>query len=449
MSKMSLTRRSVLSAAVLASSATLAKPFVRGAFAAGKLSVGWWDHWTPGANQGLQKLCEAWAAKEKVDLKVDFITSNGDKNLLTIASEAQARTGHDVLQIPSWYAAGQAKNLEPVDDLVNALIKEHGDVTPGHKYLGKQNGHWIAVPTGIQSTAATPCARIDMFKEYVGLDLTKMYPAGPVPDKELVDNWTWEFFLTAAEKCFKGGHPFGLPMSTCSDAANQIGAVFSAYGSQLVDASGKITVKSDETRQVLEWFKRLVQFLPESAFAWDNASNNKALVSGKSALILNPPTAWAVAKRDAPKVCEQLWTFHAPKGPKGRFDPSGFGFWGIWNFSTSKAAAKSLLMYLSTRDSVEKLVTASAGDDIPPYAKLRDFKVWETEEPPKGTMYNYPPRGDVIPSMTGFPAPPAIGVQIYAQGTMAKMIAQCTQQGKSIDAAIELAERELEGFIRS
>jgi len=32
-----------------------------------------------------------WAAKEKVDLSIDFITSNGDKILLTIAAEAQAK----------------------------------------------------------------------------------------------------------------------------------------------------------------------------------------------------------------------------------------------------------------------------------------------------------------------------------------------------------------------
>ncbi|MGA7862802.1 MAG: hypothetical protein WCA23_02185 [Stellaceae bacterium] len=31
----------------------------------------------PGANVPLEKLCHEWADKEKVDLKVDFITSNG------------------------------------------------------------------------------------------------------------------------------------------------------------------------------------------------------------------------------------------------------------------------------------------------------------------------------------------------------------------------------------
>ena len=35
------------------------------------------------------------------------------------------------------------------------------------------------------------------------------------------------------------------------------------------------------------------------------------------------------------------------------------------------------------------------------------------------------------------------------QGTICKMVAQCTQQGKSIDQAIEFAQSELEGFMRT
>ena len=78
-----------------------------------------------------------------------------------------------------------------------------------------------------------------------------------------------------------------------------------------------------------------------------------------------------------------------------------------------------------------------------------DFKVWEDVGPPKDTVYNYPPRGDVIPSTTGWPAPFKIGTQMYAQATMTKMIAMCTQQGKSIDQAMAFAESEIEGFMRT
>jgi len=72
----SLSRRRVLQAAALATAAaSLTKPFVRSAFAAGKLSVGFWDHWVPGANNTLTKLCNEWAEKNKVEITIDYITT--------------------------------------------------------------------------------------------------------------------------------------------------------------------------------------------------------------------------------------------------------------------------------------------------------------------------------------------------------------------------------------
>jgi ABC-type glycerol-3-phosphate transport system substrate-binding protein len=239
-----------------------------------------------------------------------------------------------------------------------------------------------------------------------------------------------------------------MPMSTTSDAVQWVGSMFNSHGAQLVDAKGDITVRSDAIRTVLEWFKRTVPFFPPSVFAWDDASNNKALISGQSALIFNAPSAWAVAKRDAPKVAEQLWTFPTPVGPKGRHISGRYRYWGIWNFSANKPAAKSLLLYLSTKESIAKLLQGGQGFDVPPFDKI-DSPVWAEAEPPKGTLYNFPPRGDVIVSVAGYPAPARIGVQIYSQGTMAKMIAQCTQQGKSVDQAIAFAEQELEGYMRT
>jgi len=445
----SLTRRKLLKAAALATT-TFAAPFVRRAHAGGKLTVGFWDHWVPGANDTMTKLCREWAAKEKVDITIDYITSQGDKLILTAAAEAQAKSGHDVLTIPTWYVVGHADDLEPVDDLVKSLIAENGKVRADAEYLGTQDGHWLAVPANVGCQTKPPCGRIDLLKKFANLDVVKMYPAGAPPDQALADAWTWDTFATAAEKCFKGGYPFGMPLGQAStDATDWVGAVFAGHGAELVDQEGNITVKSDAVKHVLEWFKRIVPFLPSDVFAWDDAGNNKWLISGKGALIMNPPSAWAVAKRDAPRVAEQCWTFPSPKGPKGRLEPALPFFWGIWNFSQNKAAAKSLLMYLSQRASAQQFVAASGGYDLPPWASLYDFKTWEQEEPPRGTLYNYPPRHpDQIVSVACAPAPKRIANQMYVQATMTKMIAHCTQSGKSIDEAIDWAAAEIEGFSR-
>jgi ABC-type glycerol-3-phosphate transport system substrate-binding protein len=113
-------RRSVLQTGALATAA-LAAPYVRGAFAAGSLKLGFWDHWVPGANDVMTQICKEWADKAKVELTIDFITSQGDKLILTAAAEEQAKSGHDILTMPTWYAIGHAAALEPVDDLVKTL----------------------------------------------------------------------------------------------------------------------------------------------------------------------------------------------------------------------------------------------------------------------------------------------------------------------------------------
>jgi ABC-type glycerol-3-phosphate transport system substrate-binding protein len=443
-----LTRRRVLQTAALATTA-VATPFVHGAFAAGKLSVGFWDHWVPGANNALTKLCKEWAEKEKVDITIDYITSQGDKLNLTQAAEAQARSGHDILTFLAWAAASQADKLEPVDDVMASLIKTNGAVSKGIEYVAKQKGHWIAVPSCVGSPTLPSCARIDIFKNVLGIDLVKMYPPSAPADPALAETWNWDTFVTGAQKCFKDGHPFGLAMGVTNDAVAWLDPVLRSHGAALVDGEGNITVKSDEMRQVLEWFKKLVPVMPKDAFAWDDSSNNKYLIAGQGALIFNPPSAWAVAVRDAPKVAELLWTFPTPKGPKGRFDAAVPFFWGTWAFSPNKAAAKSLLTYIAQPSSVEQTVAASKGYDIPPFAGLHDFKTWAEEAPPKGTIYHYPPRGDVEMVIPYSPAPPNIANQIYAQATAPKMVAKCTVEGKSIDEAIAWAASELEGFSRS
>lgn len=442
-------RRRFLATTAAVSATAVVAPYVRTSHAAGRLDVGFWDHWVPGANNTLTHLCEEWATKEKVDLRIDYITSQGSKILLTIAAEGQAKSGHDILAMPTWFPASQSANLEPVDDIMRPLIAKNGAVVPVVEYLGKQNGHWIAVPATPGSQMKPPCARIDLFMKHVGLDITKMYPAGSPPDKTLAGQWTWDAFLVAAQKCHKADVPFGLGLGQTSDSVDWTGVLFASYGAHLVDAKGNITVDSDAVRQVLEYAKRLVEFLPAGVFAWDDSSNNKWLISGKGALIMNPPSAWAVARRDNPQIAKQLWTFPAPKGAKGRYQPGLPYFWGIWKFAKNKSAAKSLITHLSQRSSVEKLVAASNGYDIPGFAGLRDFKTWATEGPPKGTIYHYPPREDQIVSIAAAPAPPAIASQIYSRATMPKMIAKFTQGGDSIKRTIDWATSELEGFMRT
>jgi ABC-type glycerol-3-phosphate transport system substrate-binding protein len=446
MSRKKLSRRQFVAATALSSAALITAPYVRGAYAAGKLTIGFWDHWVPGANKASTDLVNEWAAKEKVEVQIDYIPSQGNKLLLTTQAEAQAKSGHDIIALSTWLPHAHAENIEPVNDIVEPIIKQNGDVNGTVKYLGVADGKWLGMPACVGSQIKGPCSRIDLMKKHAGIDVQAMYPAGEAPK---ADAWTTDTFLKAAEACHKGGNPFGIGLGETSDNVDTVGAFFLAFGAEVVDAKGNVVVKNDNVRAVLEYYKKLMAFLPPDAPAWDDASNNKWLVSGRGSLIMNPPSAWAVAKRDAPQVAEQCWTHGFPVGPKGRFAPFLPYYWSIWKFAKNKEAAKSLLVHLSQPDAIEKMVTASGGYDLPAFEKLTTLKTWAEEGPPKGTLYHYPnPHKHQILSISASPAPPKVAQQIYTQATLTKMCVRF-YQGEPMEKTLAWAEGELEGFMRS
>ncbi len=432
-----------------AAAATLPLVHIRTAGAAGKLNVGFWDHWVPGANDVMQKQVNEWAAKNKVEVTADFITTTGGKLQLTPAAETQAKAGHDVMTFITWDVQNYADSLDPVDDVMKRLIAAHGDTNSVVTYLAKYKGHWAAVPSSSGTQTKPPCARISWFKKN-GLDIQAMYPAKDEKNA-LQDSWTWENFLKFAELAAKDNMTFAMGMGggLNTDATDTHGAIFAAFGGTLIDAEGKSQLQSDGTRQALEYAQRLVKFYPADAVSYDDASNNRALISGKSALIFNPPSAWAVAKRDAPAVAADCWTFPAPVGPKGRFVPTQSYFWGTYSFSPNKSAGKDLIEFLMQRDNVEARDVVSDGYDLPPYANLNNFKIWEQVGPPVGTVFNYPIRAasGQKPSLTASEAAPEIAVQIYNRGVHNQMFARL-RDGQTIDQVIAWAKDEIEGYTR-
>jgi ABC-type glycerol-3-phosphate transport system substrate-binding protein len=441
-----LTRRAALKTG--AGAAALPLVHIRTGRAAGRLNVGLVDHWVPNSNETIKKQIDDWGAKHQVEINVDRITTVGAKLQLTGTAEGQAGTGHDLMTFIAWDPQARASKLEPVDDIMTRLEAKYGPQNEVCQYLGRVDGHWVVIPSSYSTQYKGPCGRISLLKKYADLDVTAMYPAHPERTK-LAEEWTYDRHLKAAEACQKAGYTFGIGLGQTPDSVDTAGAIFRAYGAELVNAKGDIVVESDAVKQCLEHAQQLVKFLPPDATSYDDASNNRDLIGGKSALIWNPPSSWAVAKRDARDVAADCWTFPAPAGPAGSFTPFMPFHWGVWQFSQNKTAAKELLEWLMQREQIEPRCTASEGYDIPPFLSMADFPVWDNVEPPKGTVYNYilRPHHHSTANIAAFPAPPDIGVQIYNRGTMSTMFSKL-QSGQSIKQVVDWANGELEGFVR-
>ena len=449
MTTKTVSRRRFLKRAALATTAVVAAPYMRTSYAAGKLTLGCWDHWVPGANDTLTAICKEWGEKNHVEINIDYITSVGDKDLLTASAEAQAKTGHDIMQHRAWQVAVHREVLDPMDEVITRLTKDHGQIANISEYLAKHEGVWKGVPTIVGSQVKVCCSRLDLYKEHAGIDLQKIFPASDSRDPTLVDGWNWDTYLSSAQKLFKAGFPVGNPLGQTSDAIDWAGALFRSYGALFADDKDNIKVDTPETRAALEYAVKLAEVMPPDVYAWDDAGNNRWLISGKGSGILNPPSAWAVAKRDNIKVAEQCWTHDIPKGPKGRFAPYLPFFYGVWSFGKNKSAAKDLVHYMVDKPQAKRLVAASNGYDLPAFKSYYDFDTWKVVEPPKGTVYNYPPRGDEQYSITGYPARPDVASQIYNRSIHTIMISKVAQGKEKVNDVIKWAQDEVEGFLRS
>ncbi|MEN0075261.1 MAG: extracellular solute-binding protein [Paracraurococcus sp.] len=442
-------RRGVLrSGAGVVAVGALGAPMVHAQGTGGTIRIAFWDHWVPGGNDALKQLCAKWGEQNRVNVQLDFINTTGNQLQLAAAAQAQSRNGHDAISLTPWDVGAYADQLEPVDDVIQRLVAKYGPINPIAEYLAKHGGKWRGVPATSGTQTKPACVRYDLLQEHAGIDVRAMWPAeakqGPG-----ADTWTWDTFLKAAEACHKANVPFGLPMGQFSDAVDWIGALFLSYGAQITDEKGNPTIKgNDKLKQVIDYAVRLSKFLPNDVWAWDDASNNRALISGRSALVFNPPSAWAVAKRDAPQVAEKCWTVPMPAGPAGRFLAYLPFTTGVWAFGKNKAATKALLEFLSQRESAEFTTNTSGGYDIPPFASMADFPIWTTQAPPVGTIYNYPlkPHHQAKYSIAYSPAPADLASQMYVQALNTKVIARVAQGGESVDQALGWLEREIKNM---
>ena len=432
----------------VATTAVIAMPYVRGAYAAGKLSIGFWDHWVPGANKASQQLCEEWGAKNKVEVQIDYITSQGNKNLLTIAAEAQARSGHDIFAFPTWQPADHANQLEPVDDVMAELIKLNGKVNPTVEYLAKTSGHWVG-GAGLRRQPDQGPVLAHRSDE----EARRHRRAGDVSGGRAAQGRHLD-----ARRHAQGGR--GLPQGRPSvrhrarrrprTTSTPPARSSSRSAPHLVDAKGNITVKTDAVRQALEYYKKLAQWLPPDAPAWDNASNNKYLIVRQGRADHEP--AERLGGRQARRAEGRRAAVdarHAVRARRAATRRSCRTSGASGTSARTSRRPRACCCICRSRPRSRRWWWRAGGYDLPSFEKLTTLKIWAEEGPPKGTLYHYPnPHNHQILSVAAPPAPPKIAVQIYTQAIQTKMIVRF-MQGEPMEKTLAWAESEVEGYMRT
>ena len=361
-----------------------------------------WNHFVPAADDELRKQAEAFSKANNCTVRVDTMAHL--QMPAKIAAEAQSQSGHDMFRSASSDPFLFENQLANVDDVVEKLGKQYGGLYPFCAEANQAKSGWKAMPWFWVSFPAT--YNQAHFKK-AGFDS---------PPK------TWAELLSMGKVLKKQGNPVGIPISHCSDAHSTYWSVAWSYGAKVLEADGKTPgIVSDKTAQVIEWYKELYKDAMEpEVLSWDDAGNNRFMLSGKGSWIHNPVSPYNAALKEKMPIADDMNHANSPAGPAGAHSAPPILGIAIWKFSKNQELAKEFIQYLFKKENYDAWIVASNAFNHPPLKHLADHPIWAKN--PKFAML---PKEAEFAHPRGWPAKPNEAVQrIDNNYVMADMLAK-------------------------
>ena len=378
-----------------------------------------WNHFVPDSDVELRRLAEEFGKQANASVRVDTIAHL--QLPAKRAAEAQAQSGHDMLLTGGADPFLYEHQLADVGDVIDDLAKKYGGWYPFAKEGSQTNSGWRAVPWFWISFPGT--YNMAHFKK-AGLETPK----------------TWDELLKHGRILKKQGNPVGIPISHCADANTTFWSVLWSYGGKVLEADGKTpAISSDKTAQVIEWYKELYKDAMEpEVLSWDDASNNRFILSGKGAWIHNPVSPYAAAVSKKMPIADDLNHHNSPAGPAGTHSAPPINSMGIWKFSKHVDLAKDFIKFLFQKPNYDPWIVASQGFNHPPLRNLADHPIWSQN--PKFAML---PKEAEFAHERGWPAKPNAAVQlVQVNYVLPDMVAKAIN-GMPTKRAIAWAEDQI------
>lgn len=420
--KTRLTRRQALKAAGAAAASYglgLAGRFPQIALSqARELSILMFSSFVPANDEELRRQAAEFGRRTGVRVTVDFISI--PEMAAKHAAEVQAQRGHDIIGLENLQTAMVEDQLIDLDDINGEIIKKWGPWHPVATQACHLKGHWKAVPR--MSVAFHGTYREDYFQQ-VG----ERFPA------------SWADILRAAKKLRGIDHPVGFAISQCGDSNNSLQPLLWAFGAKAATAQGEIAIESPETEAAIAYVQEIFELMDREVLAWDNAGNNRFILSGRGSWTLNPVSVYMSAKGPSPDLAARLNHHGALLGPKGRFGIGDFYSFGIWKFAANKEAAKDFLRFFYEEENQNRYIESGGGFNLPAHPHFDRHPVWRRDPKLEGII-GY----TKWQKLTGWPAPPDRRAQAaWATFVIPNMFAQVVTGKLKPKAAMQWAARQL------
>ena len=361
-----------------------------------------WNHFVPAADDELRKQAEAFAQQANCSVRVDTMAHL--QMPAKIAAEAQSQAGHDMFRTASADTFLYESLLVSLDDVVDKLGRQGGGWYPFAAEMNHTKSGWKGVPWFWVSFPGT-------------YNQAHFKKAGfEQPPK------TWDELLKQGKVLKKQGNPVGIPISHCADAHSTYWSVAWSNGAKVLEADSKTPgIVSDKTAQVIEWYKELFKDAMEpEVLSWDDAGNNRFILSGKGSWIHNPISPYNAALKEKMPIADDINHHNSPAGPAGTHSAPPILGIGVWKFSKNADLAKEFIQYLFRKENYDAWIVASNAFNHPPLRHLADHPIWAKN--PKFAML---PKEAEFAHPRGWPGKPSDAVQrIDDNYVMADMVAK-------------------------
>jgi multiple sugar transport system substrate-binding protein len=378
-----------------------------------------WNHFVPASDDELRRQAAEFGKQAGVAVRLDTIAHL--QMPAKLAAEAVSQSGHDMIWASSANPFLYEHQLTDVGDLVEELGKRGG----GWYRFAAESAHtrsgWRAVPWFWVSFPGN-------------YNQAHFKRAGLEPPK------TWADLLKAGKVLKKQGTPVGIAISHTTDAHSTYWSVAWSSGAKVIEADGKTpAINSDATAQVLEWYRELyADAMEPEVLSWDDASNNRFLLSGKGSWIHNAISPYNAAIANKLPIAEDINHHNSLAGPAGAHSAAPILSLAIWKFSRNVPLAKEFVRFLFRKENYDAWIVASNGFNHPPLRAFADHPIWRQN--PKLAML---PKEAEFVHPRGWPAKPSDAVQrIDINYVMADMLGKAIN-GMPTRRAMEWAQDQV------
>ncbi len=249
---------------------------------------------------------------------------------------------------------------------------------------------------------------------------------------------------TVARKLKAKGYPIGIGLAHHNDSRNSWRAIQWCYGASEVAKDGKtLTYNSKEMRETHKFLKALYkETMTPEVLAWDDASNNRLLASGRGSWIHNPISAYRTIEGQNKELADKIFIQLSPRGPAGRLSFANCLAYGITKFSPNQDVAKQYLENLT--DSFPEAFKASTGYDNPFLKTFAKGPLPIISEDPKLKVLEKSPEYHYT---IGYPGPLTVAAdEVYQQFVLIDAAAQFCTDKMDLEQTIKWGEDKLKAI---